>query len=185
MRKHLCAAVVLLPLALALTLSLACSRERTEAPQDAAAQAPAPAPANTAPAPAAPEPDRYPKQTSAGEEGARKFVQAFMRARTRGNLPRARAFLSPEALNQYNAGQGGLALAGGAGEELTEWEFGPVDAADANAFEVQVQISQGAEGGAATAFSETLFVGPGADYQGQQRPWIIRGAQRSALDPNQ
>lgn len=181
MRNRVRAAAALLPLALALTLGLACSRERTEAPQEAA-QAPAP---STAPAPAAPEPDRYPKQTFAGEEGARKFVQAFMRARLRGNLPRARAFLSQEALSQYNSAQGGLALRGGPGQELTQWELGPVDAADASAFEVQVQISQGAEGGAATAFSETLFIGPGADYQGQQRPWVIRGAQRSALDPNQ
>ena len=182
MRNRLCAAAALLPLALVLTLSLACSRERTEAPQDAAAQGPAPS--NTAPAPA-PEPDRYPKQTFEGEEGARKLVQAFMRARIRGNLPRARAFLSPEALSQYNSGQGGLALSGGAGQEFTEWELGRVDAADASSFEVEVQVSQGAAGGAVTAFSETLFVGPGADFQGEQRPWIIRGAQRSALDPNQ
>lgn len=111
-----------------------------------------------------------------------------MRARLRGNLPRVRAFLSPEALAQYNAGQGGLVLSGAAGQEFTEWEFGQVDAADASAFEIQVQVSQGgAEGGAgaASAFSETLFVGPGPDLQGQQRPWIIRGAARSALDPNQ
>lgn len=179
MSNRLCAAILLLPLALA---SLACSREGTEAPADATAQAPAAVPA---PAPA-PEPDRYPKQTFEGEEGARKFVQAFMRSRLRGNPPRARALMSPEALAQYNTAQGGLQLMPAEGQEFTEWELGAVDAADASAFEVEVQIQTSPDGGGAeSVFSETLFVGPGADFQGVQRPWIIRGAQRAALNPNQ
>jgi hypothetical protein len=180
--NRLCAAILLLPLALA---GLACSREQAEAPADATAQAPAAAPAPATPAPAL-EPDRYPKQTFEGEEGARKFVQAFMRSRLRGNPPRARALMSPEALAQYNTGQGGLQLMPASGQEFTEWEFGSVEAADASAFEVQVQIQASpGEGGADSVFSETLFVGPGPDFQGVQRPWVIRGAQRAALDPNQ
>jgi hypothetical protein len=180
LRKHFSAAVALLCVA-ALAATLAgCSREKTDTSETGQ---PAPS-ATTAPAPA-PEPDRYPQQTSPGEEGARKFVQAFMRARTRGNVPRARAFLSGEALAQYNTGTGGLVLAGPANAQFTDWEFGTVKAADASSFEINVRVTQDAPGGATGAFEETLFVGPGPDFQQEQRPWIIRGAQRVPIEPNQ
>lgn len=177
MRKRLSAAVALLCVA-----ALAgCSREKTDTAETAQ---PAPPP-TTAPA-APPEPDRYPQQTSPGEEGARKFVQAFMRARLRGNAPRARAFLSNDALAQFNTGQGGLALTGpSADAAFTDWEFGTVKMADASSFEINVRVTQDAPGGGTGAFEETLFVGPGPDFQQEQRPWIIRGAQRVPIEPNQ
>jgi hypothetical protein len=179
LKRH-SAAVALLCVA-ALAALGGCSREKTDNSETAQ---PAPS-AATAPAPA-PEPDRYPQQTSPGEEGARKFVQAFMRARLRGNVPRARAFLSGDALAQYNTGQGGLALSGPSSDTaFTDWEFGSVKAADADSFEINVRVTQDAPGGATGAFAETLFVGPGPDFQQEQRPWIIRGAQRVPIEPNQ
>ena len=105
-----------------------------------------------------------------GEAGVREFVTAFMKARAEGNAPRARDFLSPTALEQYEKGENGLTLTG----PLTGWDFVTVRAADASSWEVTVRVREGS-----STFQEILFVGPGPDASDTQRPWIVRGALRS------
>lgn len=112
------------------------------------------------------------------EKGAREFATAFLQARMARDERLARASLSPTALDQYGKGEGGLVLVDPA---VTTWDFVSVQAADANSFEVKVAIWERAPGQRAeTSYMETLFVGPGPDAQGRQRPWVVRGATRSA-----
>lgn len=123
-------------------------------------------------------PREIPAATSI-EKGARDFVTAFLRARMARNERLARTFLSPTALDQYGREAGGLGLMETAASRFTGWDFVSVEAADANSFAVKVEIREQPAGGKGEAsFTETLFVGPGPDLQGQQRPWIIRGAMR-------
>lgn len=111
------------------------------------------------------------------EKGAREFATAFLQARMARDERLARTSLSPTALDQYGKGEGGLALVD---PEVTTWDFVSVQAADANSYEVKVAIwERTPDQSAETSFTETLFVGPGPDAQGRQRPWIIRGATRS------
>jgi hypothetical protein len=109
------------------------------------------------------------------EKGARAFVTGFLQARMAGDDRLARTYLSTIARDQYERAEGGLSLAGASGPRFTGWGFTSVDAADASSFEVKVEIRQGG-----TAFTETLFVGPGPDLEGRQRPWVVRGALREA-----
>lgn len=124
--------------------------------------------------PALPAPVSLP--SSPGEAGAREFVAAFLDARVRGDQPRARDFLSPTALEQYERGEGGLAL----GASGARWELVSFNAADASSYEATVRIHDNMAGGEGSSFEEVLFVGPGPDASGAQRPWIVRGASRAA-----
>jgi hypothetical protein len=111
----------------------------------------------------------------------RAFVTEFMEARMRGDEPRARDFLSANALEQF--GPGGMSLTGGAeGRSFDRWELGTLNAADASSWEVQVKVyypggPPGPEGD--VSFMETLFIGPGLDTSDTQRAWIVRGATES------
>ena len=107
------------------------------------------------------------------EKGARDFVRGFMAARMARDERLARASLSPIARDQFAKGEGGLALAA----TYAGWDFVSVEAADASSFEVKVRVRERGAGGE-TTHTETLFVGPGADLDGRQRPWVIRGAMR-------
>lgn len=107
------------------------------------------------------------------EKGARDFVTAFMQARMAGDERLARASLSSSARDQFEKGEGGLALTG----TYAGWDFVSVNAADASSFEVTVKVRERGTAGE-TTHTETLFVGPGPDLQGSQRPWVIRGALR-------
>lgn len=158
-------------LALALT---ACSSEaRAPSPE------PVPQPATQRPIPPEEEPHAHPPPLPApvslpsapGEAGVREFVTAFMKARAEGNAPRARDFLSPTALEQYEKGENGLTLTG---QPFTGWDFVTVRAADASSWEITVRVREGG-----STVQETLFVGPGPDASDTQRPWIVRGALRS------
>ncbi|HEV2845141.1 MAG TPA: hypothetical protein VG477_09875 [Thermoanaerobaculia bacterium] len=146
---------------------VACARETPAPPAES------PAAAVVAPKPSAgPEPGT--------EKGARDFVAAFMKARMARYERLVRTWLSPTALAQYDKGEGGLGLMETAASRFTGWDFVSVEAVDANSFEVMVEIREQPAGGKVKAsFNETLFVGPGPDLKGQQRPWIIRGAMRS------
>lgn len=175
MRDVLLAALLL---ALILTHATACSGGGSAVPpasEPASEPASAPAtpePAAPAPVPGDPDPRQHPPAiplpadilpSEPGEEGARAFVAAFLRAReTRdaAGAARARDFLSPTALEQ----------AGDALAEASGWEIVSFAAADANSYEVKVR-GQGAAG----PVEETLFVGPGPDASGASRVWIVRG----------
>jgi hypothetical protein len=151
------AVAVLLALLLAFA---ACTRDASPP-----AETPSPAPA------AVFAPTTPPSQP--GEDGARAFVAAFMDNRMVGDEPRARQYLSPDALEQFL-----LAGESGSGIPLTSmsytgWELVSLEAADANSYEVRVRIRREDE-----PTDETLFVGPGADAGGQQRTWIVRGVAR-------
>ena len=123
--------------------------------------------------PALPAPVALPADP--GEAGVSAFVTEFMEARVRGDEPRARDFLSSTALEQYDQGEGGLALAGAGGQGFARWELLALNAADASAWEVEVRLH--AKDG--TVVEETLFVGPGPDTSETRRTWIVRGATRS------
>ncbi len=138
-----------------------------------------PAPA-AAPAPHGPDRDQPPAlpapvalPADPGEAGARAFVDELMAARVRGDQLRARDFLSPTALEQYESGTGGLVLTGAEGTPFSGWELLGLNAADANSYEVTVLVRADPD------FEETFFIGPGPDASGTQRPWIVRGATRS------
>jgi hypothetical protein len=122
-------------------------------------------------APALPAPVGLPADP--GEAGARAFVDELMAARVRGDQLRARDFLSPTALEQYERGAGGLVLTGPEGAPFSGWELLGLNAADANSYEVTVLVRADPD------FEETFFIGPGPDASGTQRPWIVRGATRS------
>lgn len=151
-----------------LVACMACAREAPAPPAESpAAQSPTPRPAVAEPEPGT-------------ERGARDFVTAFMKARMARNERLVRTWLSPTALEQYGKREGGLGLMETAASRFTGWDFVSVEAVDANSFEVKVEIREQPAGGKGEAsFMETLFVGPGPDLHGQQRPWILRGAMRS------
>jgi hypothetical protein len=107
--------------------------------------------------------------------GARVFVTGFMVARSAGDERVARTYLSALAREQFENGEGGLTLTPPADAGFEGWDLVALAAADANSFEARVRIRP--SGG--TPYTETLFVGPGPDLDGQQRPWVIRGARRA------
>jgi hypothetical protein len=164
--------------AAALILALAACSPEARAPSPAAA----PQPTTQRAIPPEEEPHTHPPPLPApvslpsapGEAGVREFVTAFLKARVEGNTPRARDFLSPTALEQYEKGENGLTLTGTAGQPFTGWDFVTVLAADASSWEITVRVRQDG-----STFQETLFVGPGPDASETQRPWIVRGALRS------
>jgi hypothetical protein len=134
--------------------------------------------AATTPAPGTSEPREIPPAIPApaglpsepGEAGLRKFLAAFLQARVIGDLTRARDFLSPTALDQFERHEVGLNLVA---ISFTGWELLSVKAADASSWEIRVKIRREDE-----PVEEMLFVGPGADTSGTQRTWIVRGAGR-------
>jgi hypothetical protein len=115
-------------------------------------------------------PDSPTQPEDLSEAGARAFVERFLEARQKGDEAGARAFLSAIARDQFDKGEGGLALLG----SFDGWELVSVNAADASSFEVTVRVREPAGG----SFEETLFVGPGPDFDNVQRPWVVRGAMR-------
>lgn len=151
-----------------------------------------PTPPSPPPPPAPSEVQRLPPTVAAPElatepepgteKGARSFVTSFMQARMARDDRRAGSFLSSAARKQFGEGEAGLALTGSPEVRFTGWDFAAVKAADASSFEVQVKI-RSREGRAETAFTETLFVGPGPDATGTQRPWVIRGVKRGDTSP--
>jgi hypothetical protein len=147
---------------------MACARETPAPPAESPVAA-----VNPTPGPAAgPE--------AGTEKGARDFVTAFMKARMARDERLVRTWLSPTALDQYGEKGDRLGLMETAASRFTGWEIVSVEAVDANSFEVKVEVREQPAGGKVKAsFTETLFVGPGPDLKGQQRPWIIRGAMRS------
>ena len=145
-----------------LLLALACAPSASQP----AGPAPPREPEERRHPPAMPLPVELPAQP--GEAGVRDFVAAFLKARVAGDAPRARDFLSPTALEQYEKGTGGLSLTGN--PRFTEWELAAVEAGDADSWEVKVRMN---------GYREILFVGPGPDASGAQRPWIVRGARRT------
>lgn len=109
----------------------------------------------------------------------RAFVTDFMEARMARDPDRARTFLGPDAAAQYDAGDGGLTLIGASNPHFDAWSFAALEAADANSFEVRVQVVEAYTGEEeTTSFEENLFVGPGPDVDGELRPFVVRGAQR-------
>lgn len=150
------------------------------APAPATPQAGGEVTAAPAPAPHGPDQDQPPAlpapvglPADPGEAGARAFVDELMAARVRGDRARARDFLSPTALEQYEEGAGGLSLTGPEGKPFSGWELLGLNAADASSYEVTVLVRADPD------FEETFFIGPGPDASGTQRPWIVRGATRS------
>jgi hypothetical protein len=105
-----------------------------------------------------------------GEAGARDFVSAFLELRVRGDEPRAKDFLSENALAQFEKREKGLALTS---MSYTGWELVALRAADASSYEATVRIRREDE-----PVEEMLFIGPGPDTSGAQRTWIVRGAAR-------
>ncbi|MEA2559391.1 MAG: hypothetical protein QOH06_895 [Acidobacteriota bacterium] len=118
--------------------------------------------------PALPVPVEIPSEP--GEAGIRDFVTMFMDVRLTGDDVRARDYLSPTALEQYAAPKDILPLTS---MSFTGWDLLALNAADANSWEARVRIRREDD-----QIEEVLFVGPGADASGAQRPWIIRGAAR-------
>lgn len=173
MRGASCRARLLLPAFLALA---ACSGGAAPPPPPP----PAESPSQSAAVAGDPDPRRHPPAiplpadilpSEPGEEGARAFVAAFLKAREEGNAARARDFLSPTALEQ--AGAAGTSLTGASG-----WEIVSFAAADANSYEVKVRGRRGS-----VQVEETLFVGPGTDASGASRTWIVRGIETGGPRP--
>ena len=126
---------------------------------------PTPTPAPSAPA--SPAPTVAPLE----EDDPRAFVTGFMEARIAGDGQDARRYLSAEAVRQFESGENGLALT----REFVGWELLSLEAIDSNSFEVQVEIAD--RSGA--SFREILFIGVGQDFEGRQRPLVVRGAGRT------
>jgi len=118
--------------------------------------------------PALPVPVEMPSDP--GEAGVRDFVTMFMDVRLTGDDVRARDYLSPTALEQYAAPKDILPLTS---MSITGWDLLALNAADASSWEARVLIRREDD-----QVEELLFVGPGPDAGGAQRPWIIRGVAR-------
>jgi len=124
-----------------------------------------------------------PSPTADPAAGVRAFVTDFMEARIGRDADRARSFLAPFAAEQYDDGEDGLTLIGTSNPHFESWEFVSIQAADANSYEVQVTVAEAyTESDETSSFEEVLFVGPGTDVDGQQRPFVIRGAGRTSSD---
>lgn len=151
---------------IALLLSGACAQD---AAKPAAQTTPAPLESEPrAVPPALPVPVEIPSDP--GEAGARDFVTMFMDLRMTGDDARARDFLSPTAWEQYAAPKDILPLTS---MSFTGWDLLALNAADAGSWEARVRIRREDD-----QLEELLFVGPGPDASGAQRPWIIRGVAR-------
>jgi hypothetical protein len=151
-----------------------CVRESTMRAQE---PSPAPLPA------AMPQPGAEPgAEKNATEKGARDFVTGFLQSRMARAADQARTRLSPTARDQYEKNEGGLALTGSSEAGFADWELVSIAAADASSYEVKVRLREPPNGlSAGISYVETLFVGPGPDLAGRQRPWVIRGARVEKL----
>ena len=172
-RKSRAAALVLV-----LAAGAGCVRESTMRAQEAS---PAPLPSASQaqrlpPIAAAPELAVEPEPGT--EKGARDFVTGFLQSRMARNAPQAGTYLSANARDQYAKGEGGLALTGSSKAGFAGWELVSAAAADANSYEVKVRLSEpGNDLSPGISYVETLFIGPGPDFEGRQRPWVVRGAR--------
>ncbi|HKV10342.1 MAG TPA: hypothetical protein VJ725_19530 [Thermoanaerobaculia bacterium] len=166
---------------LLLSLASSCVRESPEPPSETK---PASLPsAQTQPAPPL-EPQKLPPTVAqpelaaepepGTEKGARAFVTLFLQARMAGDDRLARTHLSAIARDQFDKAEGGLALTAPPGSRFAGWDFVSVQAIDASSYEVKVTV----RGPGGAAHTETLFVGPGPDLNGAQKPWIVRGAMQ-------
>jgi hypothetical protein len=65
------------------------------------------------------------------------------------------------------------------------FEVSSIEAADANSFEVRVEViaSKDPGDGNAYTFVEILFVGVGQDYKGDVKPIVIRSVALTSLTP--
>ncbi len=135
--------------------------------QEAAKPAPVESEPRVVP-PALPVPVEIPSDP--GEAGVRDFVTMFMDVRLTGDEVRARDYLSPTALEQYAAPKDILPLTS---MSITGWDLLALNAADASSWEARVRIRREDD-----QVEELLFVGPGQDASGAQRPWIVRGVAR-------
>ena len=154
------------PVAIALLLLAgACAQDGATTP---ASQTPAIESEPRSVPPALPAPVEMPSEP--GEVGVRDFVTTFMDLRITGDDVRARDFLSPTALEQYAAPKDVLPLTS---MSFTGWDLLALNAADANSWEARVRIRREDD-----QSEELLFVGPGADASGAQRPWIVRGVAK-------
>lgn len=145
------------PVLLLLLLLSACAREPAPPPET-----PEPLPV----VPALPIPIEVPSDP--GEAGVRDFITIFMDLRLTGDDERLQDYLSANALQQF--GRQSLPLTA---MSFTGWELISLNAADANSWEARVRIRREDD-----QVEELLFIGPGADVSGEQRPWIVRGAAR-------
>lgn len=164
--------------ALVLLLALGgCVREQVSPPVDTqAAPLPSSSPRQTEPLkhpPTVALPELATAPEPGTEKGARDFVTGFMQSRMARDERLARGFLSPTADGQFARGEGGLTLTA----TYAGWDFVSVNAADASSFEITVRVREKGAGGE-TVHTETLFVGPGPDLQGTQRPWVVRGVMK-------
>jgi hypothetical protein len=154
-----------------------CVREQVSPPVDTqAAPLPSASPQQTEPLKQPPTvalPELAAAPEPGTEKGARDFVTGFMQSRMARDERLARAVLSPTARDQFDRGEGGLTLTAA----YAGWDFVSVNAADASSFEVKVRVREKGAGGE-TTHTETLFVGPGPDTQGTQRPWVVRGVTK-------
>lgn len=163
-------------------LASSCVRE-SPAPPSETKPAPLPSASSQAPPlqpqtlpPTVAEPELATAPEPGTEKGARAFVTSFLQARMAGDDRLARTYLSAIARDQYEKGEEGLALLAPPGSRFSGWDFVSVQAIDANSYEVKVTV----RGPGGAAHTETLFVGPGPDLDGAQKPWIVRGAMREA-----
>ncbi|MCC5951181.1 MAG: hypothetical protein JJU45_03705 [Acidimicrobiia bacterium] len=100
------------------------------------------------------------------EDAARAVVDAFMDARVE-SAGDAEEFLTPISNEQFTDD---LAL-----YDVASYEIAAVEGADANSFEVTVDVVD--ENG--DERTETLFVGPGETIAGDQEAYVIRGVALS------
>jgi hypothetical protein len=149
-----------------LLLSGACARDAATTTSSQTPEAIEPEPRVIPPA--LPVPVEMPSEP--GEAGVRDFVTMFMDVRLTGDDVRARDFLAPTALEQYAAPKDILPLTA---MSFMGWDLLALNAADANSWEARVRIRREDD-----QAEELLFVGPGPDASGAQRPWIIRGVAR-------
>lgn len=146
-------------LVIGLLLLSACARDVPSPP------APEPPGASAPSLPVLPLPEEVPSQP--GEEGVREFVTAFMDLRLAGEEERLRGYLSANALGQFGQDVPLTSMS------FTGWELASLNAADANSWEARVTIRR-----EDNQIEELLFIGPGADADGTQRPWVVRGAAK-------
>jgi hypothetical protein len=118
-------------------------------------------------------------QQPAEEQDVRQFIELFMRLRLIG-APDTIDFLSPAAKAQYDQHQGDRLYlyddphGGDGGLTFAGWRISEIRRADANSFEVDVEIELSYVGGSSAAFTETFLVGPGHDVAGEVQPLVIR-----------
>jgi hypothetical protein len=110
----------------------------------------------------------------------RNFVEAFMEARAMGSASLIKTFLSARTWNQFRAGENGLSLYGPTDEPaflgLDHEVVSVGEQEHLGHYGAEVDVIHRFAGREDVVLTESLSIGPGRSYGGDDLPLVVRGA---------